>query len=259
MNRNLRILALIGATLLGAASGVQAQQTIDQSKALAGNVAPGDDPGFPITLSRPGHYKLMSNLTVPAETIGVVIAADGVTLDFNGFTMAGQAACTRNASTRVVTCQGGSPFVRGVTDTNAVAHTVIRNGTVRGFGGGLVLNGSATVHDMHFSHNVAAGVTLHAGRMDRVTATMNGGAGINLVQGTIANSMSSQNGNAGVFGGAAGGSSGLLLVVDTVVGGNRSLGIDTATVRGTLQADNGETNRTKVRSLGGNADASGVY
>ena len=35
---------------------------IDQNKALAGSVTPGDTPGFPVTISQPGSYRLSGNL-----------------------------------------------------------------------------------------------------------------------------------------------------------------------------------------------------
>jgi hypothetical protein len=34
---------------------------IDQNKALAGSVTPGDTPGFPVTISLPGSYRVLSN------------------------------------------------------------------------------------------------------------------------------------------------------------------------------------------------------
>jgi hypothetical protein len=37
---------------------------ITQAKALNGSVAPGDTAGFPVTISVPGSYRLMGNLTV---------------------------------------------------------------------------------------------------------------------------------------------------------------------------------------------------
>src|SRR5260221_3357918 len=39
---------------------------IDQSKALAGNVTPGDAAGFPVTISRRGSYRLSGALVAPA-------------------------------------------------------------------------------------------------------------------------------------------------------------------------------------------------
>src|SRR3954463_6674651 len=67
---------------------------IDQNRAIAGNVTPGDDPGFPVTISKPGSYRLAGNLTVPgADTSAIVITADAVTLDLNGFSIAGPLLC----------------------------------------------------------------------------------------------------------------------------------------------------------------------
>ena len=62
---------------------------ITQAKANAGNVTPGDTPGFPVTLSRPGSYVLTTNLTVPANKDGINITSYDVTLDLNGFRIHG--------------------------------------------------------------------------------------------------------------------------------------------------------------------------
>jgi hypothetical protein len=81
---------LILAALALAASAQAQVITIDQAKALAGNVTPGDAPGFPVTISQPGHYRLTGHLSVgDAGVAGIVVAASRVTLDLNGFTVAG--------------------------------------------------------------------------------------------------------------------------------------------------------------------------
>src|ERR1700760_4561283 len=68
---------------------------IDQNHALAGNITPGDTPGFPVTITQPGSYKLSGNLTVAdANTTAIVIASDYVTLDLNGFSIIGPVNCT---------------------------------------------------------------------------------------------------------------------------------------------------------------------
>lgn len=62
---------------------------IDQAKAFAGNVTPGDSPGFPVTITQPGSYRLASNLRPPAATTAIQITASNVTLDLNGFGLIG--------------------------------------------------------------------------------------------------------------------------------------------------------------------------
>jgi len=44
---------------------------IDQNHALSGNITPGDAPGFPVTISQPGSYRLSGDLLIPdANTTG---------------------------------------------------------------------------------------------------------------------------------------------------------------------------------------------
>ena len=71
------------------AHAIDGEILITQVKANAGNITPGDSPGFPITLSRPGTYKLAGNLTVPANKDGISITSYDVTLDLNGFRIHG--------------------------------------------------------------------------------------------------------------------------------------------------------------------------
>jgi hypothetical protein len=100
---------------------------IDQNRALAGGITPGDAPGFPVTISLPGSYKLSGNLTLPANTDGIVIAADGVTIDLNGFTITGGG--------------GGT----AISDPGGHAGIAIRNGSITHFTFGIVLGGSTNV------------------------------------------------------------------------------------------------------------------
>ena len=63
---------------------------INQAKAVAGSVTPGDSPGFPVTISASGSYRLTGNLTVSATTADAIeIGANDVTVDLNGFTISG--------------------------------------------------------------------------------------------------------------------------------------------------------------------------
>src|SRR5208283_2371136 len=83
-------LATILAGLCGSMYAVDGVVLIDQNRALAGGITPGDTPGFPVTISQTGSYRLTGNLTVPdVNTGGIVVTADHVTIDLNGFSIIG--------------------------------------------------------------------------------------------------------------------------------------------------------------------------
>jgi hypothetical protein len=66
---------------------------INQSQALAGNITPGDAPGFPVTISQSGSYRLTGNLIIPdANTTAIQITAENVTLDLNGLASSDQSS-----------------------------------------------------------------------------------------------------------------------------------------------------------------------
>jgi hypothetical protein len=81
--------ALIAALIGPPAFAADDEIPISQEGAIAGGVTPGDAPGFPVTLSTPGRYRLMANLTPTPGADGIVIDADNVTLDFHGHTLDG--------------------------------------------------------------------------------------------------------------------------------------------------------------------------
>jgi hypothetical protein len=95
---------------------------IDQNRALAGNITPGDAPGFPISITQPGSYRLSGNLTVPAATNGIEISASNVTIDLNGFSLL--------APARV---PGDFSAYKGVSATAGTKAITVRNGTISGF------------------------------------------------------------------------------------------------------------------------------
>src|SRR4051812_6036205 len=75
--------------------GAEGVTLIDQKTALSGKVTESDTPGFPVTISAPGSYRLSSNLVVPdAATTAIQITADNVSLDLGGFSIIGPNTCT---------------------------------------------------------------------------------------------------------------------------------------------------------------------
>ncbi len=171
---SIALIRLATLALLGSAgTAAYAQKTIDQNKALAGNVTPGDAPGFPITISVPGSYKLMSNLQVPQGTAGITITASRVTLDLNGFTIEGPNVCTINSST--VSCS--LPVVtgaHGVAAFSGTDHIVVRNGNVQGMQDrGVFLRGSSsTVSGLHVAMNRAEGLYVFDGQIQDALASL---------------------------------------------------------------------------------------
>src|SRR5512139_1391685 len=101
MRRHFVALGFAGLLAAGQAAAVDGLILIDQNKALAGNVTPGDAPGFPVSITRSGSYRLSSDLTVPdADTtaIDVTTTASDVTIDLNGFSIVGPVVCTNTSS-----------------------------------------------------------------------------------------------------------------------------------------------------------------
>ena len=182
---------LVGVVLQGgvclSAWAVDGVVLIDQSRALSGGVTPGDAPGFPVTITLPGSYRLAGNLTVPDEnTSAIEIAADEVSLDLNGFAIRGPTVCVTTTNLAVSSC---SPTGTGSgVKTIGFPHNVaVSNGTVRGMG--------------------SSGIVLNPGRgmmVDRVRAESNGVSGIFAGEGLVTNSVAVENGFDGI--GALGGS-----------------------------------------------------
>ena len=169
-----RALALATLALLAAFSAQAQVVTIDQNKALAGNVTPYDAPGFPVNIWTPGTYRLTSNLVVPAGTVGIRIDATNVTIDLNGFSIIGPVVCSGAGA--ALACSG---VLQGNGIEAAGDGFVLRNGTVRGFGGAGVTTGQEAL-------------------IDRVTSRSNGAMGFYLYDyGTVTNSLASDNGGDG--------------------------------------------------------------
>jgi hypothetical protein len=112
---------LVTLLLLLPAAAADAQVTIDQEKAMRGRVTPGDAPGLPVTISRPGSYKLTGNLVYGVDEHGpglIEVTASDVIIDLNGFVLFG-------------IYSGG--FLSGAV-RSVGQRTVMMNGTLSGVG-----------------------------------------------------------------------------------------------------------------------------
>jgi hypothetical protein len=151
-----------------------AQGSISQARALNGGVTPGDAPGFPITLSLSGTYKLTSNLVVPnaCGRHAIVMTARWVTLDLNGFFIIGP----------------NSNCSDGIVSDGSVARVI--NGTVRGFRNGLSLTPNAytgqRVESVRAESNTASGIVVgHNSMVTDSIVESNGGTGLSAGSGSL--------------------------------------------------------------------------
>lgn len=153
---------------------------------------------FPIVITKPGSYRLGSDVTVPAGVDGIDINAHDVTLDLNGFTVRGPNTCTSSGST--LSCTYSSPSSNGINGfTNH--HITVRNGSVRGFGQyGIFLGDGARVEEVNAFENDYAGIVLGSGIVVDCVAGSNGlGGGINVANGQVRDSIANGNQSAGIY------------------------------------------------------------
>lgn len=206
-------IALAAAVMLVAgvpARAVDGLILIDQNKALAGNVTPGDTPGFPISITRSGSYRLTSDLVVAdADTtaIDVTSAAGEVTIDLNGFAIRGPVVCSGSSPSNPPTSCfpvrsdpntfGPGTGVRAAPETSLT----VRNGVIRGMGrhgififnaplsriegvvvignGGTgIAGGLASIIDNIVEGNLGDGITFNQGMVRGNNVRRNGGHGI---------------------------------------------------------------------------------
>jgi hypothetical protein len=186
---------------------------LDQLKALAGNITPGDAPGFPITITRPGRYVLTSNLDVSAGANGIVLKTSDVTIDFNGFRLAGRP----NAVAGIVGDVNTVRIMNGLIVTfkyyaiSGGDSWVVENMLISANGAGIALGNFARVQrntvslmSLHKSsgnrwHDFA-GVTCSKGcHIEGNVIGEGNGVGVSLVSGTVLGNTIINNKNGGIL------------------------------------------------------------
>ena len=196
----------LAATLLAPAAAIAAPQAtadgpiiINQSKATVGGVTPGDAPGFPVTLSQPGSYKLSGNLTVPnSNTSAIEISADHVMLDLGGFAILGSTDCSGGLSPCANWGTGSGVYTAGI---SPYFNITIRNGTIQGMGrrGVFLIGDSHLVEYLHARSNGTGGILIEPSQdagssiVQNNTAQRNGGMGIRLGRGIARNNVADVN------------------------------------------------------------------
>lgn len=143
------------------AFAIDGEILITHAKALAGGVTPGDAPGYPVTLSVAGKYKLGSNLVLPnADTSGVSSGVGGVSLDLNGFSIVGPAYCPAQGGSEPVPEHVCQPTRNGQGVELFGYGNSVRNGRIIGAGGHGVYIEDGVVENLDISFVGKTGVTL---------------------------------------------------------------------------------------------------
>lgn len=169
---------------------------IDQDCATGTGCFAGDSGGFPVTITEPGSYRLISNLETsdPAQTLIEITSVGGVTLDLQGFHLRGPADCSGVPLSCTDTGTG-----RGVTTTTF--GVTIRNGTVEGMGSnGLELAAEARVQNVTVKDSGSTGIDVrHDSRISDCIVKQNGFDGIQAGDDSVlTDNVSVGNGNDGI-------------------------------------------------------------
>lgn len=176
---------------------------------------PGDNGGLPVTITAPGSYQLTSSLSTASLNQNlIVVSADDVSIDLNGFAIRGPVTCTGTTAV----CSGQSSLATNGQGIRAVGveRLTVHNGRIVGVGGiGIALDataGAATLYELTVAENGRAGISIQRGLVHDVSSVLNGGDGIATFFGDVLvrDSVVLGNGNFGL--GAGGYCTGLVSV-----------------------------------------------
>jgi hypothetical protein len=165
---------------------------INQARAQAGGITATDAPGFPVTIDSRGSYRLTGNISSGSGVTAILITADEVSIDLNGFTIRG---CVPPPF-----CLPTSEQSVGV-DARSASSTSISNGSVSGMNGTGINGGrNARIAAVHTMGNGGTGIACSAGCIVvHVTSQENGGSGISCSDCVVSESTAIQNDSDGIF------------------------------------------------------------
>jgi len=221
---------LVSIVLAGPVHAAAGALEINQTCAIQSGCFANDAPGFPVTISTSGSYRLTSNLVVPDENTSAIAVGDAFVRDFAidlaGFEISGPVVCSFHPNECSHPPSAGSGVEALAFSNSAIT---VRNGTIRGMGGhGVRLGDAAEVAGLTVSSNGANGIQVETGaRVSNSTASRNGMTGITAGNGS--------------------------LVIETTVFRNRREGVLVATgasVTGNVVYQNGLTG---IRTLSGSS------
>ena len=201
------ILVLIAGTLPVFAGN---KQNADNATVLINQATVQDAGGFPFKITAPGNFKLIGDLVVPANTSGILIQANDVTLDLNGFSITGPVACDFQGNNCTPAPTRETDGVEAVLSAQGnIFGVTIRNGHIRGFSFG-VSTFSGLVEEITAYSNFSGGITAERAVVRRNDTSQNHGFGIGCNSCVVTENVANNNqGNGFVmsFGGVFGSNS----------------------------------------------------
>jgi hypothetical protein len=172
---------------------------INDARAQTGGVSTGDLPGYPVTLSEPGSYRLSGNLTVPDENTNAIdVTSPGVSIDLAGFVILGPVQCT----TTPVTCTPAGGAGIGIHAPSADDLSV-RGGVIVGMGqyGVLATGANPRLEELRVFHSGSSAISARDGAtISGCIVSRNGTYGIVALEGAIVrDSVADENRLNGIF------------------------------------------------------------
>lgn len=159
---------------------------------------------LPYTISQPGSYVLTSNLTGVAGQDGIIISANDVTLDLNGFSLIG----VPGSSAGVSASGSGIAVINGTIrgwSGNGINGWSAHNARLKSLSimscaiGAIVGEGSSVSHCVFRSNQSHGLLARNASSIHASTATLNGNNGFDLDLGSVlTNSTAQQNAGYGI-------------------------------------------------------------
>lgn len=188
------IVGILALFVIAVLTGVVSAGPLDPSS------GPGSTPGvrlpgtpistLPVTINTSGHYYLTNDVIGPADSAGITVAANDVTLDLGGFTMTGD---------------DGS--LDGIFVNAPFQNVVVRNGSIVDWdAAGIEVSNAreAVIEDIHVSNSGGSGiVTANGARISRCTSAQNGNHGIDAGDANVITDCTAlDNNDFGIFAGA---------------------------------------------------------
>ncbi len=206
LNSSALAFSVVAALLTFAPAAFSADGTVLINQSTSINGLPGcAHAGFPITICQPGSYRLSGNLTIDEKTTAIVISANHVTLDLNGFAILGPNQCAfQHDQTIVCTYQN----LGGIAIYGKGGGITVSNGQINGMGGyGVVLvpplslaGYESTIENLKISNSGINGIVAEDATVKACTISANFGYGVLITFGFLLNNYLKDNGDWGILG-----------------------------------------------------------